>query len=973
MRKLVVSLLALCWLAAGCGGTDTLREVDGLALAGPSALDFGRVGLGATVARTVTVRNGGHAPLTILEHTIEGEGEDFEVENIGREHLREGQSTRIEVRFTPDKEAVLERVLELRTDDPRQEVIQVPVTGIGVRPRLMTSPAALDFGKVELGITVTLPLTLNNGFDIPVQVELFRTGDPQFSIEPDGTASVGPNRLTEIEVSYRPNRLGPADGLISIRPCPICDSVLVPITGFGIDEALEIVPPEIDFGWVPIERIVHREFTITNVSSQPVEIFSMELVPGRPAFGLEPFVGVLQPDQAIVMEVSFLPTEVSYDEDWVEIASTSQRSPLRRVHLFGHGGGPQIQVAPPGLAFGSVPIGARAQLPLIIVNAGADVAAPPLEILEIRVENPAGAPFGVDRDLVAHPVTLVAGTQDRVTIGYEPLFVAADDHAELVVVSNDLLVPEVRIPMIGSAFAAKPCSDLIVTPSDLDFGSFPEGWGGTLSFKIENPGRETCIMRNLQIAPGSDPAFSTEPVASFLIRGQSWFGWMVRFDPRAAGAGSGAHVGELELFAVNAGLQRYTVGLRAYSEDGCLQADPNFVDFGTDANGCGTHERTVRFTNTCQGPVDIRAIDIGAQASDADFTVAGRPRTPFALGSLRSFDVHVRWNTGVQGITSAPLQVYEGSRTHPLTVPLVGELLREGWIVDNFVQRSRGAADVLLVVDNSSSLVEEQSRLRAAAPVLVDEARRRGVDAHFAVTSTGITVAPAPKFVCPGGAQGAEAGRFFPVDGSRPRIVTGATPNAAAVLGDNTQVGYCHELEQGLEAMRLALSEPLLSADNAGFLREDSSLAVIFVSDDEDKSGYPSETYADFLLALKGRGGAVAHAIVYTGAEECREGVAVGLRYLEVVRATGGFALSECARDWAPLLRQMADRIFAPPAPFLLSGRPDASGLRVNVDGRPADPATWRYDAPTNTVSFARGAEPPAGTRIEVGYTEQCN
>ena len=37
-------------------------------------------------------------------------------------------------------------------------------------------------------------------------------------------------------------------------------------------------------------------------------------------------------------------------------------------------------------------------------------------------------------------------------------------------------------------------------------------------------------------------------------------------------------------------------------------------------------------------------------------------------------------------------------------------------------------------------------------------------------------------------------------------------------------------IEMGLESAYLALSEPLLSTDNSGFLREDANLSLIFVS-----------------------------------------------------------------------------------------------------------------------------------------------
>ncbi|HWV38372.1 MAG TPA: choice-of-anchor D domain-containing protein, partial [Vulgatibacter sp.] len=752
MRKLGGIVLAIVWLA-GCGGEGRLRSTDGLAVTGPDALDFGRVGLGATVTRTVEIRNGGRAHLSVGEVSLDGLGRDFEVKVSGGPILSEGETASIDVSFTPQEEAVLQRIMEVRTSDPQREVIVVPLTGIGVRPRILTSPTSLDFGKIELGVASTLPLVLENGFDIEVEVELSRDGDPQFSIAPSGAVAVPANSRTEIQVTFLPEHLGKADGLVRILPCPICDPVLVPATGVGIDQALLVEPPEVDFGYVPVERSAARSVQITNVSSHPVDIHSITPELGKPAFAFKGFSGTLQPDESIMVEITFSPTQVDLDEEWMLIDSTSERSPIIRVHLFGRGGGPQIQVTPAALTFGSVPVGARGQLDLIVTNAGTDPGAPPLRILDVRVEDPADAPFGPDRDLTADPVVLQAGEEDTIRIGYEPLQATvddADDRATLVIASNDQMVPEVRIPMSGSAFAAPPCDGLELSPAALDFGSFPEGWGGVLSFRIFNPSSEFCIMRNLRIAAGSDPAFTTWPVQSFVIPPQQSFGWMVAFDPHAVGAGAGYHTGELELFVANAGGQRYAIPLVAGSLDGCLAADPNFIDFGTDQTGCGVRERAVRFTNMCPFDVTVGPVVLGTQSTPDEFELVGPPATPFRLGSGGSFAVDVRWNTEVRGINSVPLFVWDDTRDLPLTVPVIGELLQDGVIVDRFVQHRAGMADVLVVVDNSSSMVEEQPRLKSAAHILFDEGVRRGVDFRLAVTSTGVTDAPNGQFVCPG-------------------------------------------------------------------------------------------------------------------------------------------------------------------------------------------------------------------------------
>ena len=965
--------IALLWVLGSCGNEPRTRTIDGVASLAPEEIDFGKVGLGTTATRTISIRNRGRAPLQILDWTIEGLGQDMTVHLKGERAIREGRSVEVVLRFTPKELGPVERKLVLRTDDPERTEVAIPVRGDVILPHVVPVPEALDFGRVELGVREVRQVELRNPFEIEVEVRIAVRGDAQFSVSPTEAIRVGPLGSSVVEVAYQPDTIGRVVAMLALLPCPACDETGIAVQGTGIDRALAVAPEVVDFGYVPVERSAERNFTVTNVSSRPVEITSMELGGESENFSLAPFAGTLQPDAAVQVTVSFSPKLVVPERNVVRILSTSVRAPVVEVELRGAGGGPQIQVSPSALFFGTVPIGARGQLPVRITNAGTPPGAPPLEILDIRVENPAVAPFEPDRDLEADPVILDAGEQDEVLVGYEPLRVTGSmpDSAELVIVSNDALLPEIRIPMSGYATEIEPCSRLEVHPPVLDFGGLDPGKGATLSIEIRNPGTRTCILRNLRIAPGSDPVFRTREVQSFLVPGGGWFGWMVSFDPFAVGAGEGNYAGELELFAVNATeQQRYSVALRASSDAGCLVPDPNFLDFGTVPVGCGGRDGVVRFTNLCPLPLGVGPIELGLQSTEDEFEIVSAPATPFMLPSGASFDVFVHWNAQTRGLSTAPLRVGEETRLRPLMVPLLGELQRDGFTVDRFVQQRAGAADILIVVDNSSTMVEEQPRLRGAVHVLVEEGVRRGVDFHIGVTSTGMAPAPATPG-CPGGADGGEAGRLVPVDGSRPRVVSAATPDPSGVLAENVVVGTCHELEQGMEAMRRALSEPLRSGENAGFLRSDAKLGVIFVSDEDDHSGFAVPEYLAFLRALKGEGGARVHAIVDFG-DVCPEGAGRANRIIELVQGTLGQAESLCEADWTGAMSRIAADLYTFRTAFSLTATPDENGIVVIVDGAEADPSTYRYDPGSNSVSFAPASEPPPGSVIEVRYTARC-
>jgi hypothetical protein len=298
---------------------------------------------------------------------------------------------------------------------------------------------------------------------------------------------------------------------------------------------------------------------------------------------------------------------------------------------------------------------------------------------------------------------------------------------------------------------------------------------------------------------------------------------------------------------------------------------------------------------------------------------------------------------------------------------------------DTFIQQDGTKVDVLFVVDNTASMVEEQPRFTSALPAFVSTALDKKVDLHVAVTTTGITP---ESDTCPGGARGGEAGRLFPVDSSRERLLTDRTADLSGKLQGNAQVGLCASVEQGFEAVRRALSEPLVNrADdprtpqpndgNAGFLRDEAALVVVFVGDEDDHSPDSVDTYVRFFQGKKGEfqpQRMTIYAIAPTAAA-CSTAGGVGTRYAEAATRTGGEVVSVCAPDYAPLLRNVANKAFSPQDRFPLSELPDPGSVAVRINGAPTTTG-WSYEAATNSVFFS--PSPAPGAKVEIAYRRAC-
>jgi hypothetical protein len=305
--------------------------------------------------------------------------------------------------------------------------------------------------------------------------------------------------------------------------------------------------------------------------------------------------------------------------------------------------------------------------------------------------------------------------------------------------------------------------------------------------------------------------------------------------------------------------------------------------------------------------------------------------------------------------------------------------------------------DILFVVDDSGSMAAEQANLATNFQVFIDALAASPVknDFQIGITTTSIdrnvgsgasaTLAatfPATTTECPSG-QNPNAGQPYPagalvamdaaghqLTSSAGRILSAASPTLVQDFTRNVNVGVCGSgKEQGLRAARLALSEPLLSGANAGFLRAGSRLAVIVVSDANDCSdpgdglGHPlvepsdvptcqqkAEQVADFVQFLKGPLGGQARDVVVatiaavdpttlqpatcTGAGGTAENPAP--RYVEFAAAFGtkSAVASICDASFASTMQTIAGLIATQTVPLT------------------QEPADWRLLA----VSVARAA-----------------
>jgi hypothetical protein len=307
--------------------------------------------------------------------------------------------------------------------------------------------------------------------------------------------------------------------------------------------------------------------------------------------------------------------------------------------------------------------------------------------------------------------------------------------------------------------------------------------------------------------------------------------------------------------------------------------------------------------------------------------------------------------------------------------------------------------DVLFAVDNSPSMCEKQQALAQKFQAFISALQSQSLDFHIGVVATDMSN---PTF----------QGKLVAA-GSNPKVLTAATPNLVQVFGQNvTAVGLAGSARsQGLLAALAALTPPLTTGANSGFLRPEASLAIIIVSDEDDYSLNTVEPPAtdDFvwfftrsILGLKPPGdeGLVKLATIIgadangqaancsgsgTPTAACTfhdlDGHA-GTRYAAVAAQTLGLVQPICASDFGPLLTTIASTIGGLTRRFELSrvsidSALDPASLTVTVTPSSGPAYTlmqsgndgWTYDAASFTLSFFGSGIPPPNSKVNIEYT----
>ncbi len=1026
-------------------GDTTKSGPDGL-------YDFGQVPMEKTVTIQMEIRNTGRGTLFLESLERSSGDAAFSWDFTPAElRAGESVQIPTRFASPPDTRPSVahEAVLILRAsntgENPETGTITLRGTSVSGECEL---PATLDFGAVMKGDAFEIATKIKNTRPIDAlafigDVTSNSGDDAAFTFTPDsprGEVSLKAAQEKTVTLRFTPTEAKDYLARVTMRRLDGCPDKIVKLIGTGVDQVLSWAPNPLDLGYVTPGLQVSGELTFANLGLAPVALRELTTSTGDykssvtqldvPA-ATRDLAGVLQPGTAKAT-ITFKPTLLGPRNARLDFKTSLPKQTSGIATLKGYGGGPDIDVKPAALNFGRVAYFAGASSyvnrKLTIQNTGTKPTPPdPKANLhlgaggtgttywETRVKAEAGNTATLAELCVGAIDTMGActhlpttGTYDQ-AVGLEasglkalldvPVRVTPASIGpkawEVVIFSNDPDEPTFVVTIRAEALVLPPC-DYEVSPVNLNFGLLTPPSYKDLSFTIRNKGQnptDLCLVSNVDLKQPTHAIFSLpagaltdqelQPGQTMTVAVRAW--------PQGMLPPTIQNVSGLVGFSIsNPTKPEGVVSLNATIGASCLTISPSTVEFGTVQKDCNSATRTVTIYNTCTSAVTVNSHSMVSGAGEK----AGGPNCPgtsdcneFIAVSTAGIAPNTVLNPGAAPVTFSLkyhpinygpdngaylIKVTQNAMVVDYVVTLVGNGDTMGLNTDIYKQDSKPKADILLVIDNSCSMSDKQAALAANFSGFIKYATSAQVDYHIGVIST----------------DEGDGGKMVG-DASNPKVLMPTTTDVELKFGAKVALGINGSgLESHLAPAVMALTAPVITAENAGFLRNDAVLAVVVVSDADDQSAQSVSYYMNQLLNIKGAQhpelftfNAVAPLLSSAPAGCSYDGAGGAPRVSSAVTTTGGVLEEICTPDWSKSLESIGKKAFGYRTNFNLLSTPDLTAgktIQVKIDGVALDPidsrgaTVWQYDSTANSVNFEPLFVPEPGKTLTLTYFVAC-
>lgn len=520
--------------------------------------------------------------------------------------------------------------------------------------QLSVTPSTVNFGNVPTGSSTSQSVALTNTGNRSLTVYRAAVEGNGFSVSGITLPlKLAVGQSESLIATFAPTASGVTNGAIFLeysgsdkRTLEFSERTTVQLTGTGTGAGqLTVNPSSLGFGNVQVGSSQTLSATLGNSGASSLTISQAAL--SGAGFSLS---GIALPltigaGQSAGFSVTFSPQSAGAASGNVDFVSNASDSTLN-FSLSGTGVTQGVLTASPSSeAFGSVQVGASANLSETLTNSGGS---------SLMISAAAASGTGFSLSGLSLPLTLTAGQSTSFTVTFSPT-VSGPASGGVSITSNGAN-PNLSIALSGTGTTP---GSLSANPAALSFGSVQVGNNANLSETLTNTGSSSVTISQANLS-GTGFSISGLNLPLTLTASQS-VTFSATFAPSAAGAASGS----LSVVS-NASNSPLTIAFSGTgTAAGTLAVSPTSLSFGSVAVGSST---SLNGNLTASGA----AVTVSsASLTNGEFVLSGISM-PVTIPSGQSATFAVTFMPQASGATSGSLSFSSNASNSPTVESMTG-------------------------------------------------------------------------------------------------------------------------------------------------------------------------------------------------------------------------------------------------------------------------------------------------------------
>ena len=655
-RKFELALMTTAILCAGfvggCAGlVGSKTTTTGLAAfqVNPTALNFGKVGVGKQAAQTIAVANTGTMPVSITQATLSNP--QFSLTGVTLPmSIGTGQTGNFTVGVTPSTAGTLTGTLTVQgSDGAAPAVVNLSATAVASAPQIFLSSKSVQFGTVGIGATSNLNVTISNTGSADLMISVVSLTGAEFSVSGITTPkTLTAGQSAQATLSFQPNVAGAAAATLAITSNdPVNPSMSVALSGTGSNASfgkLQANPTSLSFGSVSRGSNATQQITLTNTGTTVVHISTIAASGG--GFSVNgitaPFA--LNAAASTILNVVYAPTAGGAASGNVSVTSDANNSPLS-VALTGTGAQPGLSITPASFGFGSIADGQTKSQTFTLTNTGS-VA---LTISQLSVS---GAGYSLSGPVT--PSTVAAGASTTFSATFAPT-TAGSLPGTVTITSNAPTSPS-TVALSGTGTAGTVI--LSANPTSVAFGNVNAGVTSSKSVTLTNNGTGNVTISQITVS-AKDVTTSGVATPVTLTPGQTQT-LNIAFNPTAQETVTG------NISVTNSQGTNTVVGVSGTGVQAGISLTPSSANFGIVTVGT-TNSQTIQIGNAGNGVLTITQ----ANVTGTGFSVAGLT-LPVSINPGLTSTFNAQYQPASAGSANGSISIVSNAKVSPSVVTLTG-------------------------------------------------------------------------------------------------------------------------------------------------------------------------------------------------------------------------------------------------------------------------------------------------------------